>query len=92
MPPGCRCEWGLTAASLQQDDGGVDVTFSDGSTGRYDLVVGADGAYSRLRTELFGTAQRPQYADQAVWRAMVPRPANVKGRHSVLRPAPQIGF
>jgi naringenin degradation protein FdeE len=73
---------GLTAKSLRQDEGGIDVAFSDGSTGRYDIVVGCDGAHSKLREELFGGAHRPQYTGQAVWRAMVPRPANVKGRHS----------
>ena len=38
--------------SSTQDDDGVDVTFSDGSTGRYDLVVGADGIRSWTRRAL----------------------------------------
>ena len=38
--------------TLTQDDAGVDVTFSDGSTGRYDLVVGADGIRSWTRRAL----------------------------------------
>ena len=33
----------VTVESLQQHGDGVDVTLSDGSTGSYDLVVGADG-------------------------------------------------
>ena len=83
---------GLTVKSLRQLDDGVDVAFSDGSTGRYDIVVGADGAHSKLREELFGPAHRPQYTGQAVWRAMVPRPANVKGRHSYYGPRHKSGF
>jgi 2-polyprenyl-6-methoxyphenol hydroxylase-like FAD-dependent oxidoreductase len=83
---------GTTLASLHQDDAGVDVTFSDGSRGRYDLVVGADGAHSSLRTQLFGDTPRPQYTGQAVWRAMVPRPANVKGRYSYYGPRHKSGF
>jgi 2-polyprenyl-6-methoxyphenol hydroxylase-like FAD-dependent oxidoreductase len=83
---------GLTAKSLRQDEGGIDVAFSDGSTGRYDIVVGCDGAHSKLREELFGGAYRPQYTGQAVWRAMVPRPANVKGRHSYYGPRHKSGF
>src|SRR5215831_1382073 len=34
---------GTTVRTLAQDDGGVDVVFSNGESGRYDLVVGADG-------------------------------------------------
>lgn len=83
---------GLAVKCLHHDDAGVDVTFSDGSTGRYDLVVGADGAHSKLREELFGTTHRPQYTGQAVWRAMVPRPSNVKGRHSYYGPRHKSGF
>jgi 2-polyprenyl-6-methoxyphenol hydroxylase-like FAD-dependent oxidoreductase len=83
---------GLTVRSLRQDEGGVDASFSDGSSARYDLVIGCDGAHSKLREELFGTAQRPRYTGQAVWRAMVPRPANVRGRHSYYGPRHKSGF
>ena len=83
---------GVTVAELRQDGDGVAVTFSDGATGRYDLVVGADGAYSKLRQLLFGGAHKPAYTGQAVWRAMVPRPANVKARHSYYGPRHKAGF
>ena len=46
------CGFGTTFTELTQDDAGVDVTFSDGSTGRYDLVVGADGVRSWTRRAL----------------------------------------
>ena len=39
---------------LTQDDGGVDVTFADGSRMRADLVVGADGPHSTVRRLVFG--------------------------------------
>ena len=83
---------GTKLTSLHDDEHGVDVVFSDGSKGHYDLVVGADGAHSSLRTQLFGDTPRPQYTGQAVWRAMVPRPANVKGRHSYYGPRHKSGF
>ena len=41
---GVKVRLGTTFTELSQDDDGVDVTFADGSTGRYDLVVGADGS------------------------------------------------
>ncbi|KAI5866062.1 FAD/NAD(P)-binding domain-containing protein [Durotheca rogersii] len=53
-PPGVHYEFGKTVARLDQDDGGVDVVFSDGAARRYDLVVGADGQWSRTRRMLFG--------------------------------------
>ena len=46
---GVKVRFGTTFTELAQDDDGVDVTFSDGSTGRYDLVVGADGVRSWTR-------------------------------------------
>lgn len=56
------------------DDHGpaVDVRFTDGSSGRYDLVVGADGLYSKVRGLLFPDV-KPRYLGQAVWRAGVQR-------------------
>lgn len=41
-------------SALSQDDDGVDVTLSDGSTLRTDLVVGADGPHSAVRGLVFG--------------------------------------
>ncbi|KAI1497819.1 monooxygenase [Biscogniauxia marginata] len=51
---GVRYEFGKSVSDLVQDDSGVDVTFSDGTSGRYDLVVGADGQASRTRRVLLG--------------------------------------
>ena len=73
---------GVTVATLDQDDGGVDVTCTDGRCDRYDLVVGADGASSKIRDILFGTQWRPTYTGQAVWRATVGRPLDVQSRTS----------
>lgn len=69
-----------------------EVEFSDGARASYDLVVGADGANSRVRELLFGADCRPQYTGQAVWRAMVPRPPEVKARHAYYGPRHKAGF
>lgn len=71
---GANVRLGCTFTTLEQDDTGVDVGFSDGSTGRYDLVIGADGLYSKVREAVFPEAPHPQYSGQGVWRAVVPRP------------------
>ncbi|KPF56367.1 oxidoreductase [Novosphingobium sp. AAP1] len=66
---------GVTVASFTQDADGVDVVFTDGSNGRYDLVVGADGAFSAMRGLLFPDAPRPQFTGQGCWRVLADRPA-----------------
>jgi 2-polyprenyl-6-methoxyphenol hydroxylase-like FAD-dependent oxidoreductase len=55
----------------------VEVDFTDGSRRRYDVVVGADGLYSKLRQLILPGAAQPKYSGQGVWRAVVPRAAEV---------------
>jgi len=74
---GATIRLGITAATIASDETGVDVTFSDGSTGRYDLVIGADGVYSTTREMLFPDAAKPRFVGQSVWRYNLPRPAGL---------------
>lgn len=69
---------GLTFTDLAQDADGVSVTFSDGSQGRYDLVIGADGLYSAVRAKVFPQAPKPRFIGQSVWRAVLPKPEGVE--------------
>jgi 2-polyprenyl-6-methoxyphenol hydroxylase-like FAD-dependent oxidoreductase len=73
---GVKVRTGTTFTELTQDDDGVDVTFSDGSTGRYDLVVGADGVRSWTRRAL-GINLETTSVGMGIWRAFGPRPASV---------------
>lgn len=41
-------------AKVQQNDGGVEVTFADGTQDAFDALVGADGMHSRTRELVFG--------------------------------------
>lgn len=64
---------GTTLGSVEQEAGGhgpVRVTFSDGSAGEYDLVVGADGIRSQTRDLAFGPVAS-RYSGYACWRFMV---------------------
>jgi 2-polyprenyl-6-methoxyphenol hydroxylase-like FAD-dependent oxidoreductase len=85
---GVRVRFGTTLKSLSQQA----VEFSDGSRASYDLIVGADGANSKVRELLFGPQNKPQYTGQAVWRAMVPKPAEVKARHAYYGPRHKAGY
>jgi 2-polyprenyl-6-methoxyphenol hydroxylase-like FAD-dependent oxidoreductase len=58
---------------------GVDVIFTSGRTGRYDLVVGCDGINSETRARIFGDDFEPRYTGTGVWRVTVPRPPEVTG-------------
>src|SRR5437764_819680 len=46
--------FGDSIQALKQDEEGVDVTFERGGSRRFDLLVGADGLHSIVRTLVFG--------------------------------------
>jgi len=70
---GADIRLGCTFTRFTQDEQGVDVEFTDGQRRRYDLVIGADGLYSKVREALLPQAPKPVYSGQAVWRAVLPR-------------------
>jgi len=74
---GAKVTLGHRIESLNQTDDGVEVELTDGSSGLYDLVVGADGVFSQVRELVFPDAPKPRYTGQAVWRYNLPRPAEV---------------
>ncbi|NEB02854.1 FAD-dependent monooxygenase [Streptomyces sp. SID13726] len=73
---GADVRLGTTATAFAQDDKGVEVTFSDGTDRRYDLVVGADGLNSATRRAI-GITEGPEPVGMGIWRAPAPRPAGV---------------
>jgi 2-polyprenyl-6-methoxyphenol hydroxylase-like FAD-dependent oxidoreductase len=70
---GVQVRYGTTIDDLH-DNGTAHVSFTDGTTDDYDLVVGFDGINSPLRRRLYGEASNPVYTGFAVWRVTVPRP------------------
>ncbi|MFD0257135.1 FAD-dependent monooxygenase [Kitasatospora indigofera] len=76
---GAKIHFGTTITELADDGEGVDVTLSDGSSGRWDLVVGFDGIGSPLRKRLYGDRFEPEYTGFANWRVTVPRDPEVRG-------------
>ncbi|WP_417537448.1 FAD-dependent oxidoreductase [Marinomonas sp.] len=77
LESGVNVRLGCTYTDIQQTESGAVVTFTDGSTHDYDLVVGADGVHSKLRKEFFPEVPDPEYIGQGVWRAIMPRPAEI---------------
>lgn len=81
---GTQVKLGITADSLDRDAHGVAARFTDGTRGRYDLVIGSDGIFSKMRQILFPDAPKPQFTGQACWRLMTARPPEIDRRHFFL--------
>ena len=62
---GVSCRLGLSVVTIVVEADEVSVCFSDGSTGSFDLVVGADGIGSSVRGLVFGDL-RPTFADDQI--------------------------
>ncbi|MER5464632.1 FAD-dependent oxidoreductase [Streptomyces sp. NPDC002668] len=67
---------GVTLQSLKQSGDGVEVEFNDALTGRYDVVVGADGIRSGLRA-LVDPAADTRYVGQVCWRFLTDDKAGI---------------
>jgi 2-polyprenyl-6-methoxyphenol hydroxylase-like FAD-dependent oxidoreductase len=73
---GAKIRLGTSATGLAQDADGVSAEFSDGSTGRYGMVVGADGIHSWTRGAI-GIDVEPVPVGMGIWRVFAKRPASV---------------
>ena len=73
---GVRPRLGVTPVSLAQDDDGVDMEFDDGTAGRYDLVIGADGVKSWTR-QAIGIDVQTTPTGMGIWRVFTRRPESV---------------
>jgi 2-polyprenyl-6-methoxyphenol hydroxylase-like FAD-dependent oxidoreductase len=75
---GTNVRLGVTFSSIEPQNSQVAVAFTDGSSSRYDLVIGADGVNSRVRAQLFPDFPEPRFTGQACWRAVVSRPPDMQ--------------
>jgi len=90
---GVSVRTGISVAALEQHPNTVEVELTDGSSESYDLVLGADGLRSQIRQLVFGDeAPAPQPLGQAVWRALLDRPATVTGEYQFYGPGVKTGF
>jgi len=69
---------GLTVTALENDGSGVNVRFSDGSEGRYDLVVGADSIFSAVREIAFPHMGPAKMTGQGCWRISIRKPPELQ--------------
>ncbi len=64
-------QFGQRIQTLTQDAQGVHLQFEDGTLATFDVVVGADGIHSRVRTALFGE-EYPRFTGVVSFRSVVP--------------------
>lgn len=73
---GVNFRMGLTVSEIKNETTGATVKFTDGTESTYDLVVGADGINSKVRSIVFGSYE-PKYVGSSVWRYPFKRPAQL---------------
>lgn len=80
---------GHRLGALQQDESGVCAYFFDPSgshcaTARGDILIGADGIHSTVRTVLFPTEGPPAWNGIMAWRGAIDWPAFLDGRSMIV--------
>ncbi|MBS0223319.1 MAG: FAD-dependent monooxygenase [Proteobacteria bacterium] len=70
LPPE-RLHVGHKLVDLEQKSGRVTAHFENGGTTEADLLVGADGIHSRVRSLVFGL-EKPRFTGCVAWRGLVP--------------------
>ncbi len=76
---------------LEQDDDGVSVTFANGACDRADVLIGADGNASAVRSLLF-PGEATKFNGQVAFRALIPDelvPQSARQLQMAMHPAPK---
>lgn len=71
---GIRVERGKRMVSAREDDGGVTAHFADATTASADILIGADGIHSTVRTLIDPAAPGPDYTGILGFETVVDRP------------------
>ena len=73
VPAGVELALGRSVEALAADEAGVRARTDDGSEGRFDLVIGADGIHSRVRGLTVGEVPL-RYSGVTCWRTICANP------------------
>ncbi len=89
---GVNVRLGITVNDLRDTGEHIDADFDDGTSGRYELVVGADGIYSTIRRRLFPDAASQVFTGQVIYRLIAERPAGFDCAHFFMGQDVKVGF
>jgi 2-polyprenyl-6-methoxyphenol hydroxylase-like FAD-dependent oxidoreductase len=73
---GVNVRLGLSVRAITTDAEHARAEFTDGTAGEYDLIAGADGIRSAVRS-LLGITTTPQPSGMSIWRVVADRPAEL---------------
>jgi 2-polyprenyl-6-methoxyphenol hydroxylase-like FAD-dependent oxidoreductase len=73
---GLKYRMGVSVETIDNQPDKVNVTFTDGTSGSYDIVIAADGTNSKVRKLIFGEF-KSTYVGLSVWRYPFKRPAGL---------------
>ncbi len=73
---GLQYRMGVTVETIDNQSDVANVTFSDGTSGSYDIVIAADGVNSKVRKLIFGEF-KTSYVGLSVWRYAFKRPTSL---------------
>lgn len=76
---GAAIDFSTTVARIEQDDDRVRATLSTGEVAEADVLVAADGVYSKTREAVFGAHLKPAYCGTGCWRHTAAASEQVKG-------------
>ncbi len=88
---GAQFRMGVTVTEIENTADEVSVRFTDGSSGAYDLLIGADGINSRIRSLIFGN-YKAKYTGQSVWRYAFKRPAELETGYMYMGKKTKVGL
>jgi 2-polyprenyl-6-methoxyphenol hydroxylase-like FAD-dependent oxidoreductase len=89
---GVHIRLGITLETLTQVPGGVEVKLTDGHRDRYDIVVGADGIYSKMRERIFPDGPKPEFTGQVIFRIVAERPEGFEHSQFYMGEDAKLGF
>jgi 2-polyprenyl-6-methoxyphenol hydroxylase-like FAD-dependent oxidoreductase len=87
LVPAALLHAGKRFSSMEETPRGVVARFADGTAAEGDVLIGADGLFSAVRSSLFGK-QRPVYRGCHAWLGQLERPSATTLRDAVIRMTP----
>lgn len=88
---GVEFRMGTSVVSIENNADSSVVQFTDATKGTYEVVVAADGIYSKVRELVFGKFE-PEYVKASVWRYTFKRPKDLETGYMYMGKKAKVGL